>query len=649
MNARGGLSGLDYTLRHDRDSITGAIDSAETSEVSRLFCDLMTTGGVDGVLDPVETKLLVKKVAARSGGGVRDVEKMLKEARREMRQKQADAERRARAAMCTKTMLPASPSDAEIGPEMRKWDAIMCGVKALEPPMRDLSGWPVRIQVREPVGARHELTSKSANDDDELSRLPPPKQTLLTRHDVYSVEHEIGRHITFLRETDDGDLPVCPGRRFIDHWLHFEDSRLPRVSAVLTMPLVLPDGTLLAANGLDRERRFVMRCDPKLLSFIPERFACDDTTVLKAFEFLVDNWLCDVAADLASKCVLIAYALTIIERILFPARPAFLVTASQRASGKTTVLQMLVLAALGLSPPAAAWARDEDERRKAILGYLLEGLPTIIWDNIKNGTVISSKIIEQICTAESHCDRLLGVSKAITAPAYMVNIFTGNNIRPAGDLASRCLHARLAVDRPDPQNRPFTHIDPIQWTRDHRGEILEALYTLLLGNPQLYPARAIEPKTRFKQWWSIVGAAIEYAADIYQGRHHSVASEPLEFSKMFDISDEEDEDAVEMGEVLEILDQLWPHGVEFSAADVFERLRTRAEQDSQNLATLRQFFAPKTVLTCSVKSVGRGLKAIVDRPLRAGESDVITLKKRALHNQSVYRVNRKTRVDTLVD
>jgi len=346
MNVRDRLSGLDCTLPHDQESITGAIDTAEKSEVSRLFCDLMTTGGADGVLDPVETKLLVKKVAARSGGGVRVVEKMLKEARREKRQKQADAERQARAAMCAKTMLPASPSDAEIGPEMRKWDAILSGVKALEPPMRDLSGWPVRIQVREPVGARPELTSKSANDDDELSRLPPPKQTLLTRHDVYSVEHEIGRYITFLRETDAGDLPVCPGRRFIDHWLHFEDSRLPRVSAVLTMPLVLPDGTLLAANGLDRERRFVMRCDEKLLSFIPERFACDDATVLKAFEFLVDDWLCDVAADLASKGVLIAYALTIIERILFPARPAFFVTASQRASGKTTVLQMLVLAAL---------------------------------------------------------------------------------------------------------------------------------------------------------------------------------------------------------------------------------------------------------------------------------------------------------------
>ncbi|HEY8129290.1 MAG TPA: hypothetical protein VIF39_11375, partial [Hyphomicrobium sp.] len=62
-----------YTLQHDWDSITAAIDSADKSEVARLFCDLMTTGGVDGVLDPVDEQLLVKKVAKISGSGVRAV------------------------------------------------------------------------------------------------------------------------------------------------------------------------------------------------------------------------------------------------------------------------------------------------------------------------------------------------------------------------------------------------------------------------------------------------------------------------------------------------------------------------------------------------------------------------------------------------
>ena len=634
----------DYALRHDRESVEAAINAASKGRVAQIFCETLLAGGVNYCLNPVETKVLTKQVAKLAGVGIREVESLMEFERATKLGKRAKSMRQAATARDRrKATLNAPFPDAEALPVMMEWDSVMCAVQSPEPPMRNLSGFPVFVLEREPAGELHELTSSGANDDEpELSRLPPPKQILLTQHDLYSVELELGDHITLLKETEIGVFRVAPPRRFIDHWFHLRGrSRLPRVTCVLTMPLVLSDGTLLAKNGLDRRRRFVMRCETKLLSFIPERLACDETAVLKAFEFVVDEWLIDVAADLSSKCVLLAYALTILERVLCPARPAFLVTAGQRASGKTTVLTMLALAVLGETPPAAAWARDEDERRKALLGYLADGLPTIVWDNIRNGTVISSPVIEQLCTAETYCDRKLGATETLTVPAYTVNAFTGNNVRTKGDLASRCLQARLAVDRPDPQNRSFVHTDPIQWTRDHRGEILQALYTLLLGNPQLDPARAIEPKTRFKTWWSIVGAAIEFASDTYQGHHPSVASEPVDFSKMFDVGDEEDEDAVEMSEVLEILERFWPNGAEFSAADLFGRLGTRADNDTPNLATLRQFFTPRVAATCSTKSVGRGLKTIVGRPLRVGENGVLVLRSRTLHKQSAYCVERK--------
>ena len=61
--------------------------------------------------------------------------------------------------------------------------------------------------------------------------------------------------------------------------------------------------------------------------------------------------------------------------------------------------------------------------------------------------------------------------------------------------------------------RPVLHPDPFQWTLDHRGEILEALYTVLSGNPRLYDRRKDE-KTRFKLWQRMIGAAIEHAAEL---------------------------------------------------------------------------------------------------------------------------------------
>jgi len=108
--------GANYTLQHDWDSITAAIENADKSEVARLFRDLMTTGGVDGILDPVEEKVLIRKIAKLSGSGVRAVEKMLKEAREQKRNKQSEAKRQSRAADSKKkAMLRAPFPDAEIG------------------------------------------------------------------------------------------------------------------------------------------------------------------------------------------------------------------------------------------------------------------------------------------------------------------------------------------------------------------------------------------------------------------------------------------------------------------------------------------------------------------------------------------------------
>jgi len=146
---------------------------------------------------------------------------------------------------------------------------------------------------------------------------------------------------------------------------------------------------------------------------------------------------------------------------------------------------MLIMAVTGSRPAAAAWSTNEEERRKALMSYFLSGAAYILWDNIARGTQISCPHIEKSCTSAYYADRKLGVSEMVCTAASTIHFFTGNNIGPRGDLASRSLHIRLDVDRVDPENRPFKHPDPIGWTEKHRAEILAALYTILLGNPQL--------------------------------------------------------------------------------------------------------------------------------------------------------------------
>jgi hypothetical protein len=274
-----------------------------------------------------------------------------------------------------KMQIAAIRPDAEAGPVMKLLDDVLSSVDVAEAPMRDVEGWPVEIQCRETAGL-HELSSDGANDgDDEKSRLPSPKNFLLTKHDKESLEILLGDHIEFIRKTKKDELAVAPPAKFITHYLKYRRSKLPRVHAALTMPLVLPDGTLLARNGLDRKRRAVFRIDPVLLPFIPKAEDRTESAVDEAFDFLADEWLCDVATDLEGKCVLIALALTIIERVLLPSRPLFFVTAGLRGGGKTTVLMMISLAVTGIKAAAAAWAADPNERKKALFSYLLEALP----------------------------------------------------------------------------------------------------------------------------------------------------------------------------------------------------------------------------------------------------------------------------------
>ena len=227
--------------------------------------------------------------------------------------------------------------------------------------------------------------------------------------------------------------------QFVRHYINRDDGVLPTVVAIATLPVVLGDASLLAPDGLDRPRGIVFKIQKELRAVLPQRDRCTEAAVREAMRFLCNEWLCDVATDYTGKCTLIAAALTVMERSLLPDRPAFFVTAGRRGGGKTTALAMLIMAVTGIWPAAAAWSTNEEERRKALLSYFLSGVSYILWDNIPRGAQIACPHIEKSCTAAYYSDRRLGVSEMVATAASTIHFFTGNNIGPRGDLASRSL------------------------------------------------------------------------------------------------------------------------------------------------------------------------------------------------------------------
>jgi hypothetical protein len=406
---------------------------------------------------------------------------------------------------------------------------------------------------------------------------------------------------------------------------------------------VLNDGSLLSGHFLDRERRILFRVDGSLVAELPSASECTEQAVVTALHFLTDQWLIDVPTDFAGKVKLLALASTALQRGVLPERPCFFVTAGQRGNGKTTAINMVSVAVVGHTAAAAAWSFSKEEQRKSLLSYLQEGLPLIVWDNIERGATIASSSIEKSLTLPTYSDRVLGVTGIRVAPATSIHVFSGNNVSPKGDLASRALLIRLTAERADPENRSFTHHDPIGWTYAHRIEILRALYTIILGNPKLTEADPGGADTRFKTWWRLIGSAYEHAVKCVikrWPRNTGAQPEPLSFRKQFLSNDGDDEQGSALATVLGLLRAQWPGT--FTAADVLAYAYAFGDPAAANFA--REFFDAIEAATgrnppreYSARSLSWRLKALIDAPVEH-DGKLLCLRWNALHQANQFEV-----------
>jgi hypothetical protein len=265
-----------------------------------------------------------------------------------------------------------------------------------------------------------------------------------------------------------------------------------------------------------------------------------------------------------------------------------------------------------------------------LFSYLSEGLQAVIWDNIARGSTISCPSIEKSLTAPTYSHRVLGQTGTRTVPATTINFFTGNNIAPRGDMASRSLQVRLSVDRPDPENRTFKHADPIAWTNDHRGNILRALYTILLGNPRLRASAPADAETRFKMWWHLVGSAVEHAAKLHTEYVKWLTADwnnncpPMEisFRKLFLSGEADDEQTCSLAVVLDVLRHHWAAGCK--ASDVAQFAGQASEEAIEFKASLEQ-ASGKPLPDITTTTVSWRLKALTGAPVKVGD-DLLVLR-----------------------
>jgi hypothetical protein len=633
--------GAIYRLKMNAAMVDAIVAKAPKETVVSTFLAAISSAQ----LEPGDLERLKSEVVKVSGMGLRVLNRAIKERDERENAKKLQFQAEAKS-FDLRIKFEAPDNDAELLATLRPIDEILSQANVSEPPFRNIDGRHCRVIERSPSGLRELGAKKAANA--AKHELPAPPEPLIVVLDTPGVTMDVEKYIrlevTSKGGNDAHSRDVRLQAAFANAYADWPDSKLPVVRGISTLPLVLPDRVVVSKNGLHKELGIIFRSQSSLLEKLVDREKFSLEFAERAFSFLTDNWLADVDTDETGKAIIVAKALTLIERHLLPARPAFFVTAGQRGGGKTTALNMVSAAVYGRPAAAANWSPSEEERRKSIFSYFSDGVSLLVWDNIPRGEAISCPTIEKALTSAELSDRVLGASRTATVPATTVMAFTGNNIAPKGDLASRSLVVRLNVSRADPENREFIHPDPIGWTIGNRRKILHALYAILLASREC----PRQPKTRFKNWWTLIGHPIELVSGV-------------DFVELFDRNDEADEEVGAATSLFTGLHALFGES-KFTAAEVCDALNgnvnmwgqlTDTIEGNKLLAAESEALAKGSGLRSALEEaaggkrfppgpvnpqrVGKKLQALIDRTVLV-ENKLMKLRSHSDHDEKTYRI-----------
>ncbi|MCK9898299.1 hypothetical protein [Frankia sp. AgB32] len=279
---------------------------------------------------------------------------------------------------------------------------------------------------------------------------------------------------------------------------------------VVGSPVLRPDGSLLQTPGYDPATSLYLA--PKIpLPLVPDQPTGDQVIAAKRFLDMVLHDFPWVAP--ADKANFLAILVTpILRPYLRSLIPFWMATATTASSGKSLLADMVGSIYGKQQNP---WPGGEEELRKAILGCLRRPEPLICWDNIAEGTEITSATLAGLITATEWSDRVLGSSRNEKYANDRLWAVTGNNLRLGGDMASRTIVVRLDPNMPNPEARPDSsfQIPNLQsWLTDpaHRRELQWNLLVLVADWVAAGAPRTTHQMRQFSPWAQATGGLVTH-------------------------------------------------------------------------------------------------------------------------------------------
>jgi hypothetical protein len=351
------------------------------------------------------------------------------------------------------------------------------------------------------------------SDENGRTRIEPVLTDLL--------RHHLSQRATWVRVEvegyeDDGEPIVkktntYPPVTVMKDLLAREWETIPALVGLSEIPMLRPDGSMLASNGYDPESKIWMNLPADLV--IPA--VSDDPSpsevkrAVASLEGLISEFPFE---DQASRANALGLILTGVFRPSIPGLiPMAVIDAPVPGTGKTFLASIASVIATGRPAPLSAAPNGNDEElRKRLTASLMTDEPLIVFDNVDRQ--LRSPILAQALSSETWTDRILGASKNVDLAQHAVWVATGNNVEISGDLPRRCYVIRLDPKLAQPAQRKFERPDLMRWTREHRGDLLAACFILArrwFVQGQKDPEG--NPWATFDDWRRFIGGILQEA------------------------------------------------------------------------------------------------------------------------------------------
>jgi hypothetical protein len=319
--------------------------------------------------------------------------------------------------------------------------------------------------------------------------------------------------VTMNAKGETSETQVAPPLNVVKDVLSLSRWEFPYLLAIIEVPVIRPDGSIVAELGYDAMTNLYYHPSSDLkLPAIPDAPTENDVKIAKA---LILEAICDFPFDSeASGANAVATMFSPIVRPMIEGLvPLAVFDKPQPGTGASLLADVIALIATGQTAGMLGGQRREEEWRKAITTILLCGRSVICIDNIDGD--LDSISLSTVLTARVWRDRILGRNEEALLPNMSTWIANGNNIRLAGDLPRRAYRARLDAQLAQPWLRrrsEFEHPDLIKWVQERRGDIIAAMLTIarawvVAGKPK---AKDLITIGSYESFCEVLGSILGY-------------------------------------------------------------------------------------------------------------------------------------------